>query len=356
MRVLIAGAVLGQPMGGVRRHNAELLPRVADRVARAGGHLAILEGRTRIGFSLPTSVERIASNVPYQPPSMRAALEAHALRRTLRSARRRGEPFDLVHTGHLPAPRRLETPYTITIHDLRSLDLDRAPLAKRLLGRRVLDRAFGNATRIGVVSKWMESRVADAFPDTEGKTHLIGNGSDHLPLFPRAPASAPFLLHVGHVEPRKNLDLLVRALHLDPALPRVVLAGRTAPGAFESLESLATKLGVRDRVELLEHPSDEDVARAYATCACAVFPSRLEGFGIGPAEARRAGVPIAVSAIPAHTELLENSVPTFGTDDPAALISAVGRAIASQAPTAPSRIRSWDECADAWFEMWTRAR
>ena len=355
IRVLVAGSVLGQPMGGVRRHNAELLPRVAERVAQAGGHLAILEGLTKIEFALPEAVELIPSNVPYQPPPMRAAREARALRQTLADARRRGEPFDLVHTGHLPAPRRLGTPYTITIHDLRSLDLDRAPFTKRLLGKHLLERAFKNAARIGVVSNWMEARIGQAFPFAAGRTNLIGNGFDHLPLYPRAPASTPFLLHVGHVEPRKNLDLLVRALHLDPSLPRVVLAGRTAPGAFESLESLATKLGVQARIELLEHPSDEEIARAYAECACAVFPSRLEGFGIGPAEARRAGTPIAVSDIPAHAELLGDDVPTFGTDDPDGLVRAVERAVTARAPQISDGIRSWDDCAAAWFEMWTTA-
>jgi hypothetical protein len=44
-RVLVAGTVLGQPMGGVRRHNQELLPRVARRLAARGGALAVLAGR-----------------------------------------------------------------------------------------------------------------------------------------------------------------------------------------------------------------------------------------------------------------------------------------------------------------------
>lgn len=342
-------------MGGVRRHNAELLPRVAERVVDAGGHLAILEGTTEIDFPLPSSVERIPSDVPYQPPPSRAAREARALRRALRDAARHGRPFDLVHTGHLPAPKRLSTPFTITIHDLRSLDLDRAPLTKRIFGRSMLESAFRSAVRIGVVSEWMAERVAQAFPFAADKTRLIGNGFDHLPVFPRTPASPPFLLHVGHVEPRKNLDLLVRALHADPGLPRLVLAGRTAPGGFEAIEELAKRLGVRDRISLLEHPTDEEIARAYAACACAVFPSRLEGFGIGPAEARRAGTPVAASAIPAHLERLGGEVPTFEIDDVDGLITAVGRAMASTGCRAGTGERTWDDCADAWLDMWTSA-
>ena len=46
-RVLISGVVLDQPMGGVRRHNAELLPRIADLLEARGGELALLAGRRR---------------------------------------------------------------------------------------------------------------------------------------------------------------------------------------------------------------------------------------------------------------------------------------------------------------------
>ena len=34
-RVLVSGVVLDQPMGGVRRHNAELLPRAAELLSLA---------------------------------------------------------------------------------------------------------------------------------------------------------------------------------------------------------------------------------------------------------------------------------------------------------------------------------
>ena len=87
-RVLLSGVVLGQPMGGVRRHNAELLPRVASRLAEAGGGLAVMEGRTPIPFELPETVERLAAPVPARPALVRATLEGHWLRRLVEEARR----------------------------------------------------------------------------------------------------------------------------------------------------------------------------------------------------------------------------------------------------------------------------
>lgn len=359
-RVLVSGVVLGQPMGGVRRHNEELLPRVAARLGARGGSLAILEGRTPIPFDLPSSIERIPSQVPYQPAPMRAAFESKALASTLAHAAEAGRPFDFVHTAHLPAPRGLSVPYTLTLHDLRSLDMDSAPFVRRHIGVRVVRRAILGAHRVGVVSRWMGTRIVEAAgPQAMGiaeRVTLIGNGADHLPLLDRCPANPPFLLHVGHVEPRKNLEVLLRALALDPALPSVLLAGRAAGNEWARLEALAEELGVRERLKRVEPKDNAELSKLYAGAACAVFPSRLEGFGIGPVEALRAGTPLAISDIPAHLEAAAEAGVTapfaFDPADPSALLEQVKKAMAA-APMGSSP-PSWDDCADAWVSLWTK--
>ena len=70
-RVLVSGVVLAQPMGGVRRHNAELLPRAARLLEEEGGGLAILQGTDPILFELPESVERIQALVPPRRATVR---------------------------------------------------------------------------------------------------------------------------------------------------------------------------------------------------------------------------------------------------------------------------------------------
>lgn len=352
-RVLVSGVVLGQPMGGVRRHNAELLPRLAARLEDEGGSLSVLEGATPITFELPGSVERLSSSVPYQPPHMRALAETRALREALDAAAAAGRPFDLLHTAHLPAPRPLGLPVTRTVHDLRSIDLERAPFVRRLVGGRILRRAFEGARAVGVMSEWMASRVRAEWPALEGRVHVIGNGSDHLPLLPREVSAAAFALHVGHVEPRKGLETLVRALGHEHGPARVVLAGRAVADELDRLRAVASELGASDRLEHVTPEDDEALARLYASAAVAVFPSRLEGFGIGPLEALRAGCPTAVSDIPAHREVAGPGAERFEVGDVDGLVGAIQRATTASRPTVEPR--SWDRCADAWFEMLCRA-
>jgi len=348
-RVLVSGVVLGQPMGGVRRHNAELLPRLAERLRSAGGGLAVLEGAVPISFELPDVIERIPSNVPYQPPHMRALAESGVLREALAAAAAAGRPFDLVHTAHLPAPRALGVPVTRTVHDLRSIDLERAPFVRRLIGGRVLRRAFEGARAVGVVSDWMASRVIEEWPSLEGRVHVIGNGADHLPVLRREPAEPGFALHVGHVEPRKGLETLVRSLGHARGPARVVLAGRAVERELGRLRGIAAELGAADRLEHVTPADDQALARLLAAARVAVFPSQLEGCGIGPLEALRAGCPTAVSDIPAHREVTGPGAERFGVGDVDGLVDAVERALAAASPTLEPR--TWDRCADAWFEM-----
>jgi len=351
-RVLVAGAVLGQPMGGVRRHNAELLPRVAARLAENGGGLAVLEGATAVAFDLPAPIERIPSRVPARPVPVRAALEARAIAAALEAEKAAGRPFDVVHTGHLPVPRGLGVPLTWTVHDLRSIDFRSAPFVRRHLGGKVLARAARTAARVGVVSASMRARLLEFAPDLEGRVDLIGNGVDHLPILPREPESErPFLLHVGHVEPRKNLEVAVRALAAAPELPRLVAAGGAKGDGAERILALARDLGVRDRVELAGDVSDPELAALYARAAAAVFPSWLEGFGLGPREALRAGCPVAASAIPAHLEL--DGVPSFDPASPEGCADAILRAMRGHGePMRPAAdLPTWSGCAARFVDM-----
>lgn len=352
LRVLVSGVCLGQPAGGVRRHNAELLPRLAALLAEDGGGLAVMEGQLPIDWELPRGVERLPSAVPFQPASRRGLLEGRALRACLSAAAARGEPFDVVHTAHLPAPRNLPAPLTVMIHDLRSLDFPGAPFLKRVAGRPVLRSAVRHAARVGCVSDAVLARLLAEFPELDGRVDLIGNGEDHLPVVPRAPSTSPFMLHVGHVEPRKNLALLLESMTRFPALPRLVLAGAGKGNELTRLLAAAERAGLSSRIEALGSVSDEELSGLYATAACAVFPSVLEGFGIGPAEARHAGCPVAASDIPAHREVSGEAASYFSPGDPDDLARSVMGCIAGgqlgRGAEPPAPQHRWDHCAERW--------
>ncbi len=354
-RVLVSGVVLGQPHGGVRRHNAELLPRVARILAASGGSLALLEGRERIDFDLPPEVLRIETNVRAGPPLARAAAEGFALRTAIAAARKSGRPFDLVHTGHFPVPLSIGLPFTLTIHDLRALTLAGASLARRLVAGPLIGEAARRAARVFTVSDFTAREIATRL-DVPNAC-VIGNGGDHFLPLPRAPKATAMLVAIGHLEPRKNLDVVIAALAREPSLPELALHGAAKPKELERLQALAEKLGVGARVHFRGAFDDADLPRILSECAAVVIPSRLEGFGIGVIEAQIARSPLAIADAGALPEVAGPETPCFWPDDVGACVAAIRRALAAshvelESAAEHARHFTWDRAASSWAKAW----
>lgn len=360
MRVLVSGVVLAQPMGGVVRHNRELLGRLASLLADLGGSLAVMEGREPIPFALPDSIERLASDVPPRPALVRAAREARALRGYVERASEAGRPFDLLHTAHLPVPRRLPLPYSLTLHDLKALFVRHTPFSRRLVARHVVGSAVERAAAVLVVSEALRREVIERWPAAAERVHVVPNGADHLRVLPRSPAADAPLVCVAHLEPRKNQELLLRALAAAPDLPRLELVGEPRGDEGDRLADLARELGVAGRVRFLGGLADGELSELYAGAAACVLPSRREGFGIPAAEAQRAGVPLAVSTDAALREVAGEAAPTFDPDDVAGCVTAIRAALAAgEADLARSAERAgrytWDAAAAFMLRAWQTA-
>jgi mannosyltransferase len=359
-RVLVSGVVLSQPQGGVRRHNQELLPRVAELLARRGGSLALMQGKQGLPFELPAEIELLTSNVPARPAIVRATLEGRWLRKHIDAARAAGNPFTLVHTAHLPVPKHLPIPYTLTLHDLRSLAGQHTPMSRRLVSRKLIGEAVRGARAVICVSQSVRAQLLEQFALAPERVHVVPNAADHFtPRARRREPDAP-ILYVGHLEPRKNLSLLLHALAADPNLPDLVLAGAAKNDEDRRLRAQAASLGIDSRVRLLGAFDDAELPALYAGAGCCVFPAHVEGFCIPVLEAQRAGVPLAVARTPALEETAGADVPTFATDDAPGCARAIRAALdigEQELERAAERAHTyrWDDSARRWLTVWEGA-
>ena len=107
-----------------------------------------------------------------------------------------------------------------------------------------------------------------------------------------------FVLCVGTLEPRKNLELMIRTYAAMPAEFRrnfpLVLVGMKG-WLTSSLEAVMQPLISLGQVRPLGFTSDEDLAALYASARVLVYPSIYEGFGLPPLEAMASGTPVIVS-------------------------------------------------------------
>jgi len=99
-----------------------------------------------------------------------------------------------------------------------------------------------------------------------------------------------FLLHLGTIEPRKNLGFLLDALEGNDHLP-LVIAGKQGWADSDLLHRLddQARLG---RVILLGYIPDEVLPILYSTADAFVFTSLYEGFGLPILEAMACGTPV----------------------------------------------------------------
>lgn len=110
-----------------------------------------------------------------------------------------------------------------------------------------------------------------------------------------------FILSLGTLEPRKNLESLLRAyeaLHRDATGELVkydlVIAG--APGwKCEGLLQAIRRSPVRHHIHLLGFVAPRDKPALYNLASVFVYPSFYEGFGFPPLEALRSGIPVIAS-------------------------------------------------------------
>ncbi|MFT7678668.1 MAG: glycosyltransferase involved in cell wall biosynthesis [Planctomycetota bacterium] len=356
LRVLVSGLVFDLGPGGVQRHAAELLPRAAARLEAHGGSLAVLLGSGGLTFELPDNIERIQSGAPGHPAYRRASAETPALRAAIAAAKERARPFGLVHTAHLPTPRDLGLPLAWLVHDLRRIET--GPRILRWLAKREMTRAVRKSAGVLTVSSATAARLGYHF---KVEADVIPNGAEHLQPVPRAPLPNAPLLYVGHVEPRKDVATLVRALALDTSLPDLYIAGIPKGDHQARLQAKVERLELGSRVRFLGAIDELELRELYATCAAVVLPSTYEGFGIVALEALASGAPLACSDLAAHREVAGDCASYFPVGDAAACARAIGAAISqaidqpnSQTGQERSQSFSWNRSADLLVDTWQR--
>lgn len=230
----------------------------------------------------------------------------------------RQKPFDLIDAHYfypdgVAAVRHghaLGKPVVITA---RGTDVNLIPQYR--LPRRQLQGAAAEAAAIITVSQALKDAVMGLGVPADRVT-VLRNGVD-LNLFhtggrnearQKLSLTRRTLLSVGHLVERKGNHLTIAALAELPAF-ELLLAGDGPERA--RLESLATGLGVRDRVRFLGAVPHRELQPIYAAADALVLASSREGWPNVLLEAMACGTPVVASNIWGNPEVV--SRPEAGT-------------------------------------------
>jgi glycosyltransferase involved in cell wall biosynthesis len=267
---------------------------------------------------------------------------------------------DIAHAFHpllIPARRAAQV---VTINDLYFLD--RPEDTHREIRRDYRSLASAHARRADHVIAISDYTAGQAVNRLEVPSDRITVCRPGAPAWtPRQDVSPDGpILFIGTLEPRKNVDTLLRAyarlLASRSDAPPLVVAGRITDRSAFILGSLSSP-DMKGRAQHLGYVSDAEREALYRGASMLVVPSLDEGFGITALEAMTIGVPVIAANRGALPEVVGDAGTLIEPLDDAAITAAMVRLLDD-----PARMRA---CAEAgvrraasftWSESATRLR
>ncbi|MDP9020135.1 MAG: glycosyltransferase family 4 protein [Actinomycetota bacterium] len=303
-RVALNALSLRPGGGGVQTYIRELLPPLAAAVD--ADVVAAVQGDV-LG-QLPADVEPLV-----RPTSDGAVRALHGLRSL--------GPADVVHGLDVDVPVRRRGPSVATVHDLAVFDVPWAFSRIRARGERALIRhALRRVDTVVAVSAFTAERVAARFGRTAVVTPLApptdlrpAPGGQVQRVRRRYQLPPRFVLHVGTLEPRKDVPTLAWACR-QVGVP-LVLAGA---GARDPVAPGTVRLGYVPRA---------DLAPLYGSATVVAYPSRYEGFGLPPLEAMACGAAVVASRVASLPEVLGDAAWLVPAGDGECLARAIREAV-----------------------------
>lgn len=209
--------------------------------------------------------------------------------------------IDVFHGPNHSVPVSGKVPTVLTIHDIAYFYMKvHGEGLDRMLKRTTLEN-IARATHIVAVSESTASDIIREGAAAE-KTSVIyqgyepnpGEASESTTILNHPIASlTPYLLFIGTVQPRKNVEYLIDEFaRVSSKIPhRLIIAG--APGESQhTVEQKIAEYGLDDRVLLTGFISDEERHTLYKHADIFLYPSLYEGFGLVILEAMSYGVPV----------------------------------------------------------------
>jgi phosphatidylinositol alpha-mannosyltransferase len=287
--------------GGVQSHVAQLATHLSGR------HRVVVFAPHRRGVAPAVSAPSVVDvgrpvRVPYNQSVASVAVMPTAAVRVLKRLARFAPDVTHIHEPLSPLVSATvaafgRRPLVATFHSWS--DHDRlyrlvAPFGRHVAGRLDVKVAVSPAAQV---------YAAEALRVPIGGFRVVPNGID-VARFRAEPIQAlrdparPLVLFVGRLEPRKGLDVLVRAfLRVRAAVPtaRLCVVGE---GALRERCQQMIPSSIRHDALFVGHVDEAEKARYYASADLFVAPNvGGESFGIVLLEAMAAGLPIVASDI-----------------------------------------------------------
>lgn len=289
--------------------------------------------------------------------------------------RARKSGCDLHHEPNF-LPFDLDLPTIATIHDLSVIRYPQwHPVDRVIEFEKRFEKTLRNGSHFLTDSEFVKRELVQEFnlsPDKITATLLgIRNGLSPLAI-PEARAvlrelnlPQKYFLHLGTIEPRKNLLFLMQVycslpLKIRAQYPLLLVGGWgwRAEAEYRYYEEIAK----HNHVILSGYIPDDKISAVYNCARALLAPSHYEGFGLPPAEMMACGGAVIASKIGTHQEVCGSSAAFCNPEDKDAWRDALmqiawdddwHKSLRRGAVDAASKF-SWHQCALKTFSAYEK--
>ena len=274
-----------------------------------------------------------------------------------------------VATNYLPPPTRSRG-VVLVVHDLAFETMPETAPHHDARWRRSFVRWLRRASAVIVPSDATREELFAHHDVDHGKVTVVAHGTDTDAFSPVSPLEVeavrarfaipgPYIVFLGGLEPRKNLERLIQAFgmveHTDVSLVIVGGAVRWAPAYAAQVDEAIAALspGARERVVRVGYVDHVDRRALLSGAEILAYPSRAEGFGFPVLEGFAANVPVLTSTTSSLPEVAGEAAVLVDPEDPEAIAGGLRellqdtdlRNVLRAAGTARVASFTWQRCA-----------
>lgn len=256
----------------------------------------------------------------------------------------------LIFPNYVAIPSIRKTPYAIAIHDMGFEDYPKfLTSGNQKFLHTFVKRSIKNSSLIITISNFTKDRIYHYYKEIV-KSNIIslpipyeyskskGEISEELKKI----VSKPYILHIGTIEPRKNLVKLIEGFALTPKVIRdsynLVLAGSHGWKTEKIQKAL---IDAKEKINVIQTGYINDVERdfLYKNASLVCLISHYEGFGMPILEAMHYKKKLLLSSIPVFHEVAGDYAMYCNENDPNSIAKSIERTLYSKLVN--SKIPDW---------------
>jgi glycosyltransferase involved in cell wall biosynthesis len=280
---------------------------------------------------------------------------------------------NLAHVPYWGGPLRTPVPLIITVHDLTTLlvpEYNRSVQARLYTAlvsasargaNHILTDSFSSKLDILDHLHISEENITAVYLAAGSHFAPADNTLTDLATLRKYDLPDFYVLYLGGYARHKNITTLLLAYrYVAKALGEdypLVLAGKKpeeVSPSFPDYDAIIENLGLTGSIQWIGIVDEEDKPVLYRNAESFVFPSRYEGFGLGPLEAMACGTPVVTSNSTSLPEVVGSAAFAVDADDDREMAGAIIASVVDESLRADLQRKGQEQAAKfSWQETAT---